>query len=148
MRQKALDEFPIEDVWGVGRQLAKKFARKGLRTAGDLARCDPFQLLRAATACLKRIFRPGYMYQKAGVMLLDIQSAKAVRSQKLLFDIPNKGPARERLMETIDRINASMSRNALFIGSEGVESSWTPRSEFRSPCYTTRWSDLLVAKAE
>jgi len=81
-------------------------------------------------------------------MMLDIQNAASVRSQKLIFDIPSRDPERDRLMETIDKINASMSREALFFGSEGIGADWQPRSERRSPCFTTRWSDIPIAKVE
>ena len=40
-RQAALQDFPIEEVWGIGRRLSKNFHRYGLKTAADLIRVDP-----------------------------------------------------------------------------------------------------------
>lgn len=36
-RHKALSLFPIEDVWGIGRQIARKLDYMGIRTAAQLA---------------------------------------------------------------------------------------------------------------
>lgn len=39
-RQKAIDTFPINDVWGIGRKSARKLIYNGVKMAGDLARKD------------------------------------------------------------------------------------------------------------
>ncbi len=41
VRAKALAEIEIQDVWGVGRRLAPKMRKLGIRTAGQLAALDP-----------------------------------------------------------------------------------------------------------
>lgn len=40
-RQEVLENQPIEEVWGVGGRLSKKFRLYGLKTAADLVRVDP-----------------------------------------------------------------------------------------------------------
>src|SRR5690606_9345074 len=42
----ALERFPVEDVWGVGRKLTARLGAEGILTAADLARADP-ETLRA-----------------------------------------------------------------------------------------------------
>ena len=37
-RQKALELFPVEDVWGIGRRIAKQLAYYNITTAADFAR--------------------------------------------------------------------------------------------------------------
>lgn len=39
-RLKALSNFPIADVWGIGRMAQQKLAKAGIRTAADFARCS------------------------------------------------------------------------------------------------------------
>lgn len=40
-RQKALEKFPVEDVWGIGRQTFEKLNYHGIRTAKDFAELNP-----------------------------------------------------------------------------------------------------------
>lgn len=40
-RAKALAEFDVEDVWGVGRRWAARLGSEGILTAADLANADP-----------------------------------------------------------------------------------------------------------
>jgi DNA polymerase V len=62
---------------------------------------DTLRLIRAAHWGLKRIFRPGFAYQKAGVALLDLRPAGQM--QMSLFPTAHN---RQSLMQVMDRINA------------------------------------------
>ena len=46
-------------------------------------------------------------------------------------------------MYSIDKINAVMGRDYIRYGIQGFNRSWKLHQERLSPCYTTRWSDLL-----
>lgn len=50
-------------------------------------------------------------------------------------------------MATLDSINRRMGKGALRLAGEGHEQRWKVRSEYKSPCYTTRWNELAVAHA-
>ena len=99
---------------------------------------DTRTLTRAALWGLKHLFKPGYAYQKAGVMLMELRDAGVVQGQ--LFDAAP--PDRPALMQVIDRANAQWGRGTLRLASEGVKKSWQMRRERVSPAYTTRWEDL------
>lgn len=99
---------------------------------------DTRNLTRAALWGLKQLFKPGYAYQKAGVMLMDLRDAGVEQGQ--LFDAAT--PDRPALMQVIDRANAQWGRGTLRLASEGVDQSWQMRRERVSPAYTTRWEDL------
>ena len=58
---------------------------------------DTAALVQAAVHGAKAIFRPGFNYAKAGVMLLDLQDA-SVEQQELALD--EGPPDRSALMET------------------------------------------------
>ena len=101
------------------------------------------EIVKAATAALKRIYRRGYGYKKSGVRLSRITPASSVQGS--LFDEIDR-PKHKKLMETIDRINAEQGRQSVRLVSQGAISDHTNR-EHLSPQYTTRWEDILVVKA-
>ena len=101
---------------------------------------DTLRLIRVAHWALKNIYRPGYAYQKAGVCLMDLSDAATV--QKSLFC---SGKDNTRLMQTLDRINATFGRGTLHSAAEGVRQEWTMKREMKSPAYTTRWDQLPQA---
>ena len=97
-----------------------------------------------AVAVLRTVFRQGYRYVKAGVMLDDIGS-KAV-AQGSLFDAlpPERDLKRERLMGVLDKANGRWGRGTMGIGSAGVKEDrdWAMQRDMLSPCYTTDWNQL------
>jgi DNA polymerase V len=104
------------------------------------------ELIHAARTALDRIFRPGYAFRKAGVMLFGIQREQGRRLH--LFE----PPARERkrstaVMATMDRINAKWGAMTMRLASEGTGKRWVMRRAHLSPRYTTHWSDLPRALA-
>lgn len=105
---------------------------------------DTTLLVKAATAVLRRLYRPGHRYVKAGVMLLDIRPA--ILQQGSLFgqDVETKGK-RARLMTLLDVASAKWGHGTIAPGSAGLAGprSWSMKREALSPAYTTRWSDLL-----
>lgn len=112
--------------------------QRGLSFALPAPSADTRTLTRAALWGLRHLFKPGYAYQKAGVMLMELRDANVVQGQ--LFDArPADRPA---LMQVIDRANAQWGHGTLRLASEGVRKSWQMRRERVSPAYTTRWEDL------
>ena len=97
-------------------------------------------IVRAALAALKHIYLEGPAYKRAGVMLLDL--AEAGRGQNSLFD--EADPKDDNLIEAFDAINDRLGPGSIQFGRAGQESGWLASSEFRSPCYTTRWEDIPV----
>lgn len=112
--------------------------QRGLSFALPAPSGDTRTLTRAALWGLKQLFKPGYAYQKAGVMLMDLRDAGIKQGQ--LFDAAP--PDRPALMQVIDRANAQWGRGTLRLASEGVAKPWQMRRERVSPGYTTRWEDL------
>lgn len=99
---------------------------------------DTRRLTHAAHIGLKHLFKPGYAYQKAGVMLLELRDARY--EQGMLFD--DATPDRPRLMEVIDRANDRWGRGTLRFASEGVEKAWHMKRGNLSPAWTTNWQEL------
>jgi len=101
-------------------------------------------LLRYALSGMERIYRDGYRYKKAGVMLTALVPASQVQGD--LFDQQDRERS-GRLMRTLDRLNDHMGAGTLRYAAEGITKRWRARFERRSPAYTTNWHDLPVAKA-
>jgi len=106
---------------------------------------DTARLIRAAKAGVAAIWRAGFRYKKAGVMLLEL--APADQRQGLLFAGPEEDHAerRSRLMEVVDGLNARMGRGAVRFAAEGLEQAWRMRRDKLTPAYTTGWASLPVA---
>ncbi len=109
------------------------------------ASSDTCLLVRAALFGLKRIYRQGYAYKKAGVMLTGIDSA--IMHQQSLFIQHGTDDKSARLMSVLDQINQRYGRDTLSVFSTGKRKSWTMHRENVSPCYTTNWNDVPIAYA-
>lgn len=97
-------------------------------------------LTRAALTGLRHIFKPGYRYKKAGIMLMALVERTA--RQASIFDNPELQQRSMRLMAAMDAVNRQFGRDTLKLASTGIERRWAMRSENRSPRYTTRWEEL------
>ncbi|OGQ96897.1 MAG: hypothetical protein A2521_04695 [Deltaproteobacteria bacterium RIFOXYD12_FULL_57_12] len=105
------------------------------------ASADSRQLIGRALACLERLYRPGCLYKKAGVMLLEL--APAAYFQRSLFEHNDQQRA-DRLMAAVDAVNGRLGPGSLRYGVEGAGSGQEWRTVFqrRSPSYTTDWLQL------
>jgi DNA polymerase V len=97
------------------------------------------ELIRYALRGTEMIFRKGYGFKKAGVVLSRIVPAGQVQTD--LFDTRNRTASKE-LMSALDDINVRMGRDTLKYAASGLARSWKTRAEKRSPRYTTRWAEL------
>lgn len=120
--------------------------QKGLTVPLPEATADTRLLVAWALRILKRIYRPGYGYHKAGVMLLDISSKG--NQQFSLFAPSGVANSRSgKLMEALDGINQRYGRGTLRLAAEGVEKAWQMRRGNLSPRYTTCWEDIASVQA-
>lgn len=99
-----------------------------------------------AMAVLQSVYKEGFRYVKAGVMLDDIRPRGMGVMQGSLFDTspPERNLKRERLMGVLDKANSKWGRGTMGIGSAGVKGDrdWTMQRGMLSPCYTTDWNQL------
>ncbi|WP_025902793.1 translesion error-prone DNA polymerase V subunit UmuC [Tatumella sp. UCD-D_suzukii] len=104
---------------------------------------DSRDIIRIAMKVLDRIWQDGPRYMKAGVMLGDFFSQGV--SQLNLFDDDKPQANSESLMRVIDGVNQS-GKGQLWFAGQGVEQLWVMKRDMLSPCYTTRYTDLPVAR--
>ena len=107
------------------------------------ATSDTITINKLAIKCLEKIYRYGCSYKKAGVTLSGIVSRDQV--QLNLFDYRDMKKS-DNLMRTLDIINGKMGRDILKLSSLGINNNWKVGKERLSPCYTTRWSDILKVR--
>ena len=106
---------------------------------------NSFLLAEAALYGLKRIYKPGYAYKKAGVMLGVLCPENLVPVDLFTgFDEPETQRARA-LMATLDEINAKMGRGTVRSAGEGIQKPWAMRSDNKSKAFTTDWDQLALA---
>lgn len=103
------------------------------------------ELIHYAMQGVEQIFKEGYRYKKAGVMLAEL--IPACQIQTTLFDLSNN-KRKNKLTETIDMINDTMGSGTLKYAVQGMTQPWSGKSENRSPRYTTSWKELLTARAD
>lgn len=106
---------------------------------------DSAYLIRCALQGLEQIFRAGYGYQRAGILLPDLLPAGIEQISILAMDTEN-AEHRTRLMETVDKINCTHGRHALHYAGETLSGRWRMRQRLKSPSYTTNWEELLTVK--
>lgn len=108
---------------------------------------DSRLIVRAALHGLEALYRRGYQFQKAGVMLTDLCD-RAHEQLDLMADqlSDEERRRRERLMATLDQLNAQHGRDTVTLGLNRTDSAWRLRCANRSPRYTTRWDELPAVR--
>jgi len=104
---------------------------------------DSRELLTLTRSLSERIFRAGYHYNKAGVMLGDFYQPGFFQAS--LFETNEAKPKSQELMNVLDKVNGKQT-GALYFASQKKSSSWHMKRERLSPAYTTRWSELPRVK--
>jgi len=105
------------------------------------------ELIAAALQGLKYLYRPGYRYRKAGVMLTEILKQDRYKQQDLFSFSQPATSEDKRLMAALDRINGKWGRQTIQYGMTTAENKpWMMQQTRKSPAYTTSWHELPVAK--
>ncbi len=104
---------------------------------------DTRKLIHVAKQLVRRIYKPGYRYQKCGIQLSELYSDHSPR-QLDVFGVLEETQERA-LMACVDKINHRFPR-ALSIASAGLDKAWQFKPERRSKRYTTQWNELVLVK--
>ncbi len=109
---------------------------------------------------LKEIYKESFSYSKVGVILSDFCKEESMQrsliEEKLNNNVSKKNGV--EIMKLIDIINSRFGYDKIKLSSDCDKSffskeknsnekiSWQMKSEYRSPCYTTSWHDILKVK--
>lgn len=112
------------------------------------------ELIKAAHIALRRIFREGYLYKKAGVVLVGLVAQEQI--QMNLFEQAKSNlendQKKDQLMKIVDSINNQWGSKTIMSASAGTHKSknyynsraWTAKQSHRSGCFTTRWGEIPI----
>jgi DNA polymerase V len=103
------------------------------------ATADSTRLVRVAAQLLERLWRDGFRYRKAGVLLVDL-----VRREDLPANLfaQAASPRQDRLMAAVDAANDRFGRGALQLGLSAPASAWRMRRQAKTPSWTTNWQEI------
>jgi len=105
---------------------------------------DSIELIKKALVILKNIYRKGYRYQKAGVILSGLEDVNSY--DKNLFSIIRNEKKREKLMNAIDYTNAKYGRNSLSIAEAGLKKIWSGKRQHYSKIDTASFRLLPTVR--
>ena len=103
-------------------------------------------LVRQAKEALKKIYKPGYDYKKAGVILMDFQQENAL--QEDLFTVNTLDDKENRMVEAMDLVNDRFGRNTLRIADQGLSDKYALKQTRRSNSFSSNWDEILEIKME
>ena len=108
----------------------------------DYPTSDSKLIVKRAVEGIKRIYKEGYRYKKAGIILYELHSSSSVRG---LLDYDK--PRTDSLMRSLDEINYRYGSATLRLAAEGIRRSWHMQRKKVSPCYTTSFDQLMIVKS-
>jgi DNA polymerase V len=100
------------------------------------------ELLSCALDALERIFREGFKYRKAGVILNGLAPAEQLTLR--MFDDTHE--RFRQVMVAVDQINRRWGRDTLRFGVARPDGNWRTKFQRRSPRYTTRLQEVLCVE--
>ena len=102
---------------------------------------DSRVIVRQVLSLLRRMYRTGYDYAKAGVMLSDMVDEAAIQEDLFAGSELRQNDRSARLMSVMDEINRK-SRTKVCSARQAGPAAYAMRREHLSPAYTTDWSQL------
>lgn len=106
---------------------------------------DSLALISSATRAAHGLWREGFRYAKAGIVLVDLYKLDELPVADLFA---SRDPERSKaLMGALDAINGRFGRETVRPGGLTGKGGWSMRRGNLSPCYTTRIDDILSVKA-
>ncbi len=105
------------------------------------ATSDTGLIIRVAFFCLKKIFRPGLRYQKAGIFLDGLVNAGSTQPD---FFFHRDNEKSKSLMAVLDKLNRDHGRDTVRFAASGMDAEWKMKQGMVSPRYTTRWDDMPI----
>jgi DNA polymerase V len=101
-------------------------------------------MTKAATEAVNRLFRPGFKYSKAEVLLMDLRQPGEFTEDLFAHSQPAMA---DTLMSVLDDINNRWGRGTLRVASVPKNPGWVMRRDLMSQSYTTRLDQLWTVKA-
>ena len=117
----------------------RKYYSNSLTIDLPIATNNSLELVKTAIEALKRIYKYGYFYQKAGIILSKLNEA-GEKELNLLTPILEKKS--QKLMKAMDLTNSKYGRNVISVAQAGINNSWKMRREHSSKIDTASFDSL------
>lgn len=101
-------------------------------------------MTKAATEAVNRLFRPGFKYSKAEVLLMDLRQPGEFTDDLFAQSQPTMA---DKVMSVLDEINGRWGKGMLRVASVPVAPGWAMRRDLMSQSYTTKLDQLWSVKA-
>lgn len=146
LRREKMAAGALHVVWETSRFPPEDYRAQGGAAALSAPTSFTPALQAAALHILRRQYRPGPLWQKIGVCLLELRPAD--QCPPVLWAPPPEALRRqEALMQAVDRLNARYGRGTVRFAAAGLgPRRWHMRQERLSPRYTTSWADLPAVR--
>jgi len=99
-------------------------------------------IVKYAIKGLEEIFKEGYQYKKAGVVVMGITP----ENEKQLNIFTEENPKHKALMMVMDKMNHSIGQKKLKLACQDLGRTWKMNQERLSPRYTTRIDEIITVK--
>jgi len=97
------------------------------------------ELVKFSLQGLSKIYKQGYSYKKAGVIVMDFVPESTI--QQCLFEQPN--PKHSPLMKVMDKLNKNIGRHKVKLAVQDKNRVWKMKQEKLSKRYTTKLSEVI-----
>ena len=127
---------------------SNKFQKNKLQYRNGILMTIPFStnssiaISKYAIEGLKKIFRKGIEYKKAGTIVMGLDSSG--NHQLNLFE--NENPKHKHLMKIIDYIQKKEGQNKIKLASQDLKKRWKMKQEKLSPNYTCKVNDIIKVR--
>jgi len=127
---------------------SNKFQKNKIQYRNGILMTIPFStnsnmvISKYAVEGLKKIFKQGINYKKAGAIVMGLDSSN--NHQLNLFE--NEDPKHKYLMKTIDFIQKKEGQSKIKLASQDLRKRWKMKQEKLSPNYTCKMNDIIKVK--
>ena len=97
-------------------------------------------LVKCAEIGLKAIYKEGYHYKKAGVIVMGLTP----ENQKQYHLFTSENPKHEPIMHIVDRLNRAYGNNKIKFGSQSLGRQWKMKQERLSPRFSTNLNEIIT----
>lgn len=120
-----------------------KFYRNFQTITMDRASSYTPTLINNAEKALQLIYKPGYKYKRAGVLLTEICSNKEFQQDIFVHHNSEQTKKNSNLMQAVDRLNSFWGVGTIKFATQQLGTGNYIEQTMRSPRYTTNWLELL-----
>ena len=115
---------------------------KSIVVKTDYPTNSSIDIVKLAVIGLNAIYKEGFSYKKAGVIVMDIVPEN--QNQLNLFVAAN--PKHNILMSVMDKLNKMIGQKKIKLACQDLGRTWKMNQEKLSPSYSTRIDDIITLK--